>query len=190
MLGLDRTRVELHDCHDEWRDAFRTEAARIRDELGDRVETVEQIGSTAIDGVLAKPVLDLLVTADEPRVTADADGVVLADELRGELESLGYTRREADVPGRSFFVRGPPEARTHYLSVAPHLGPFHREKVAFREYLRANPATAAAYARLKRELAADHAEDRTGYTDGKTAFVERVTETAVPAYAPDERTEN
>ena len=206
MLGLDRERVELVAHHEAWREAFESEADRLRDTLGDRIVTVEHIGSTAVSGVPAKPVLDLLVTvpaspagvdatadssdadptarSDTERAnTPETDELAAARAIRPTVESLGYERRETAVAGRTFFVRGPPEARTHYLSVAPHGGRFHREKVAFREYLRANPRTAAEYARLKRELA-DTADSRDGYTDGKSAFVARVLERALPEHAP------
>lgn len=193
MLGLDRERVELTAHHEAWREAFTTAADRLGAALGGRIVTVEHIGSTAVPGVPAKPVLDLLVTVP-PATTdaseaharneqAEADELAPARAIRPTVESLGYERRETAVAGRTFFVRGPPEDRTHYLSVAPHGGRFHRETVAFREYLRAHPRTAAEYARLKHELA-DTTDSRDAYTDSKGAFVARVIERALPEYAP------
>ncbi|MFB6194248.1 MAG: GrpB family protein [Halobaculum sp.] len=192
MLGLDRESVELVSHHDAWREAFGTEADRLHDAVGDRIRAVEHIGSTAIPGVPAKPVLDLLVTVPtdherddrtEGAPTGRLADLAAARTLHPDLERLGYEPRETDVPGRTFLVRGPPTARTHYLSVAPHRGTFHREKVAFRDYLRDEPDVAAEYATLKRELA-QTADDRDAYTDGKSQFVARVLENALPEYAP------
>jgi GrpB-like predicted nucleotidyltransferase (UPF0157 family) len=98
----------------------------------------------------------------------------------GRLEANGYERRpDEDVPGRLFFARGPPENRTVYLSLAEPGSAVYRETVAFRDHLREHPDVAAAYAALKRRLAAAHPDDRAAYTAGKGAFVERVTEEAL-----------
>jgi len=170
MLGLERGTVELVEHRQEWHRLAAEERSRLEDALDDRVEEIEHVGSTAIEGIPAKPVLDLLAITDELGPKA---------EYATKLEPRGYELRENDhVPDRLFFAKGPTEARTHYLSIAERGSGCHREQVAFRDYLRANPDAAAEYARLKRELAENHPDDRETYTERKSAFVERILDRA------------
>jgi GrpB-like predicted nucleotidyltransferase (UPF0157 family) len=132
---------------------------------------IEHVGSTAVEGMDAKPIVDVLVLVD------DFDE---AEALTPRLEALGYERRrESDpVSGRVFFAKGAENDRTHYLSVAERGGERHVEQVLLRAYLREYPATAAEYRELKHELAAEHPDDRASYTAEKAPFIERVFEAA------------
>lgn len=176
-LGLARGTVELRAHRPEWHTAYASEAARLRERLGDRLCGIEHVGSTAVEGLPAKPVVDIL------GLVAD---LKTARELVSSLSAAGYEHRPGDVSGRVFLAKGPPSDRSHYLSLTPAGGRVHREQVAFRDYLRAHPRTAARYARLKRELAARYPEDRDGYTAAKGPFVADVLATALAAgYGPE-----
>ncbi len=72
-----------------------------------------------------------------------------------------------------WFCKPDPSRRTHHLHLAPTDGRRYADELAFRDRLRADPETAAAYAALKRELAARFPEDRDGYTDAKSDFIRR-----------------
>jgi GrpB-like predicted nucleotidyltransferase (UPF0157 family) len=175
MVGLSRNAValELHDP--SWHDAYREEAERLRNLVGEYVEAVEHVGSTAIKGIPAKPIVDVLVVVSDGKT----------DAMAVSLDANGYERRpNDDVPDRVFLVRGPPDCRTHYLSLVEADSNCHREQVAFRDYLREYPDVAAAYASLKRDLAAMYPENREVYTAEKSAFVEDVLDRALPEYAP------
>jgi len=170
MLGLERGTVELVKHREEWHRLAAEERSRLQDALHHSVDEIEHVGSTAIEGLPAKPVLDLLAIPDEIAPKA---------EYTAKLEPLGYELRENDpVPDRLFFAKGPAEERTHYLSIAGRGSECHREQIAFRDYLRANPDAAAEYAQLKRELAENHPDDRASYTERKSAFVERILDRA------------
>lgn len=176
-LGLARGTVELRAHRPEWHAAFASEADRLRELLGDRLCGLEHVGSTAVEGLPAKPVVDVL------GLVADLG---TARELVAPLADAGYEHRPGDVSGRSFLAKGPPSNRTHYLSLTPTGGRVHREQVAFRDYLRDHPRTAARYARLKREFAARYPEDRESYTAAKEPFVADVLSTALEAgYGPE-----
>ncbi|POG53927.1 GrpB family protein [Haloferax marisrubri] len=126
----------------------------------------EHVGSTAVPGLATKPIIDLLVLVSD---RDDAGGVARA------LGAAGYEERpDDDVPDRRFFVRGPPERRTHYLSLTELGSDCHREQVAFRDALRADDDLAAEYERRKRRLAAAHPDERSRYTAAKSSFVESV----------------
>ena len=165
MVGLARGTVALEPWTPEWRAAYEREAARIRGLAAGRLLGVEHVGSTAVEGLVAKPVVDVLALA------ADENGV---EGLATVLTEAGYERRPDDVPDRAFLVRGPPDERTHYVSVTPAGSDTHREQVAFRDALRADPDLRAEYNGLKRELAAAHPDERAAYTAAKSSFVERV----------------
>lgn len=169
MLGLERGTVELVSHRHAWAEAYEREAARLQERLGDRLLAVEHVGSTAVEGLDAKPVVDLL------GVVADLGA---ARDLRPTLADAGYEHREESVPDRLFFAKGPREARTHYLSLCERGSDCYRDQVLFRDYLRANPETRDAYCRLKRELAERYPEDRASYTAEKASFVEGVIELA------------
>lgn len=166
MVGLERNTVELEPHDSAWHDAYEREVERLRDLAGDRVLEFQHVGSTAVEGLPAKPVVDLLAVVDEETDTAS---VVTT------LEANGYEHRpNDDVSDRAFLAKGPRSERTHYLSLVTRDSDCYREQVAFRDYLRAHPGVRGEYADLKRELAAKHPDDRSAYTAGKRPFVERV----------------
>ncbi|AEH38028.1 GrpB family protein [Halopiger xanaduensis] len=172
MVGLERGTVELEPYNDEWQRAFETEAERVRSALGDRIVALEHVGSTAIEGLAAKPIIDMLLVVES-----------LPDEQRhrwiDRLEDLDYTFRLNDpVADRLFFAKGPERERTHYLSATERGSDTHVEQRLFRDYLRQHPTEAAAYEQLKRELASRYPDDRDAYTERKSQFVQRILQDA------------
>ena len=138
---------------------------------------VHHIGSTAVPGLGAKPVIDLLGAAGSlARITA----------ARSALAGLGYRwRSENGVTGRRYFTRDDPDtgARAVHLHVHAAGDPMIAWHLAFRDRLRAEPATAAAYAREKARCAARHPDDSAAYATCKTAWTDRVAEEAVRGWA-------
>lgn len=171
MVGLPRDRVRLEPHDPSWRERFEREARELRDVAGDRALAVEHVGSTAVEGLPAKPVLDVLVAVPDD---ATARGLV------DPLEALGYEHRPTDVHDRTFLAKGPPEDRTVYCSLTPAGSDTYREQLAFRDALRADPRLREEYAALKRRLAAEYPEDRDAYTEGKSAFVEQALGEVLP----------
>ncbi|MFC7073378.1 GrpB family protein [Halovenus rubra] len=171
MVGLERGTVELRAHQDEWHDNYLKEANRLLPVIQEHIISIEHVGSTAIDGIPAKPIIDILIVVDDNET---------AHNLAPILERHGYEQRpDEDVQDRLFFVKGPRTNRTHYLSVTAQHSTFHTEQIAFREYLRENPAVAEEYAALKVELAEQYPDDRTRYTANKSEFIQRVLDDAV-----------
>jgi GrpB-like predicted nucleotidyltransferase (UPF0157 family) len=170
MVGLERGTVRLEPHREAWEDRYEAERRRLNEAAGDRILDVEHVGSTAVEGMPAKPVIDVLALVGD---LADARS------LASVLEGLGYERRPGDVDGRLFFAKGPRTERTVYLSVAERGSEFHEETVAFRDHLRERPETAERYASLKRRLAERYPEDREAYTAGKDEFVRGVLDAAM-----------
>jgi len=164
VLGLEPGRVRLVPYRGEWAQLFCKERARLLAAIGEYVLDIQHVGSTAIPGLPAKPILDIGVAVAE----FEAARVCIAP-----LEALGYTYRgEHGIPRRHYFVREPP--RTHHLHMHEIASPEWGRLVLFRDYLLAHPDVAEAYGALKRELARRHSHDRGAYTEAKTAFVENV----------------
>jgi GrpB-like predicted nucleotidyltransferase (UPF0157 family) len=117
-----------------------------------------------VPGLVAKPTIDIVV-----RLRFERDLPSVIERLAG----LGYAHEgDFGITGREAFATPPGYgAHDHHLYVCwPHWGGF-ADQVVFRDYLRANPSAARAYARIKRTLANKHRNDRRAYTDGKAAFV-------------------
>lgn len=132
---------------------------------------IEHVGSTAVPGIVAKPVIDLMARVAEP------DAVV--DQASGKLEALNwrYVPPELDGrPWRRFFAKVSPDGqhRLAHLHLMPAGAARWAEQLRFRDALRANPALRDEYAAVKQQLAASYADDRERYTDEKAAFVARV----------------
>ena len=166
MIGLERGKVLVVPYQTGWKSAFRREAALLRSTFGAGLLRVEHIGSTAIEGMAAKPIIDLMCAV------ACLDG---ARAFRPRLEALGYEYRPDEaLPDRLFFAKGPRSRRTHHLSLSEPGSRFYEEKLLFRDYLRAHAEAAEEYRRLKEGLAGRYAADRASYTEGKRVFVERI----------------
>ena len=147
-----------------WATAFEHEASAIVGALSDLSIALHHIGSTAIPGIVAKPVIDMLGIV--PAVEA-------LDERAHRLAELGYEALgEYGIPGRRYFRKNAPDgARTHQLHVFSAESPEIQRHLDFRDYLRAFPAEAAAYAALKLGLAERCGSDMRAYSDGKTEFI-------------------
>jgi GrpB-like predicted nucleotidyltransferase (UPF0157 family) len=160
-------KVEVVPHDPRWRDAFEAEAKRVAAALGENVLAVHHIGSTAIPGIYAKPVVDLLV---EVREINEVDG-------RGSaMESLGYEALgEYGIPGRRYFRKDNREGiRTHNVHAFEAGSAEAARHLAFRDYMMAHPADAQTYSELKRRLAEEHPQSFDGYMDGKDGFIKEI----------------
>ncbi|MBI2741736.1 MAG: GrpB family protein [Rhodospirillales bacterium] len=167
--------VEIVDYDPRWPLLFEEEAKRLRAVLDPSlVVGLEHFGSTAIPGLSAKPIIDILIAVRSLAVAQ----ATFVDVLR-KLDYVYW----ADNPkkDRLFFVKGMPpfgSKRSHHVHVTEPDGEVWR-RLAFRDYLRAHPEEAATYERLKRRLANEHPSDREAYTDAKSAYVEGVMRKAI-----------
>ena len=163
-LGLLKGIVKLEQHTEQWRQLFIEEAATIRATIGEISALIEHVGSTSIGGIAAKPIIDIAVGVEK---LVDGEKCVVP------LENIGYEYRgEHGIAGRFYFVKGEP--RTHHLHLVEKDSDFWRSHLLFRDYLRAHPAVAKEYEKLKLELARKYANDRDAYLYGKTDFIENV----------------
>jgi GrpB-like predicted nucleotidyltransferase (UPF0157 family) len=157
--------VELVPYDSAWPKTFEAERARLLSLLpGDVVELVH-FGSTAIPGMCAKPIIDILCGVETLTGT---------DALSRRLCEIGYSTSaefNASLSDRKWFMRWADGRRTHHLHVVVHGGEVWRERLAFRDRLRADADAAARYGSLKAGLANKHRDDREAYTAAKADFV-------------------
>ena len=133
------------------------------------VNRYEHFGSTAVPGLAAKPVIDMLI---EARDLAEAQ-----ERIVPILKAQGYDyfwREDVSPPYPWFIKRDASGKRTHHLHFVDRTSELW-ERLLFRDYLRNNPEETERYAVLKRQLAAQHPNDRIAYTKGKTDYVVAVT---------------
>jgi GrpB-like predicted nucleotidyltransferase (UPF0157 family) len=169
-------KVVLHDP--QWSQQFEREVEELTAIFGEEIVKAHHIGSTAIPGIVAKPIIDVLV---EVRDIKRIDGF-------NQAMTPGYIPKGAfGIAGRRFFIKGSETHRTHHIHV---FGLGHRaidRHLAFRDYLRAHPDEAQAYGRLKTELARRFPHDINGYTAGKDDFIKDIERKAAAWKRTEER---
>ncbi|MEU8821765.1 GrpB family protein [Actinoplanes sp. NPDC048796] len=157
----ERIRLEAYDP--VWGERFEREAAALKEVLGEHVEGgVHHVGSTAVPGMTAKPIIDIMVGV---RDLESSRGCI---ELVAGLDYL-YAPYRTDV--MHWFCKPDPARRTHHLHLVPVGSRRFADVLAFRDRLRSHPEDARRYAELKVELAQRYADDREAYTAGKGALI-------------------
>lgn len=158
--------LRIVDYDPGWPAAAERELARVAAALGDLAVRLDHVGSTAVQGLAAKPIVDLQasVKALEPQAA-----------YVGPLEAIGYLFVPfATAPEYHFFGKPPERPRTHHLHVCLTGSFEERRHLAVRDYLRAHPEEAARYEAVKRESARRHPGDRIAYMAGKEGFVKEL----------------
>ncbi len=165
-LGLPRSgTVRLVPHSSAWAAEYWLERGRILAVLGVRIQAIEHVGSTAIPGIAAKPIIDIAIAVP----TLD-----VVDALAPSMARIGYDYPgDIGIPGERIFGRGP-ELRTHLVHAVVANDSTWRNYLAFRDALRADAELAREYHLLKLALAKRYPEDRGSYTREKGAFIEKV----------------
>ncbi len=167
-------KVTLREYQTDWPVQFQAAASELATAYTGVAVQLEHIGSTAVAGLCAKPVIDILL------------GVSNLNEVEvrtAALEVLGYRYRpeyEAVLPERRYFVRPEGVRLRIHLHAVVHGSRIWQNHLAFRDILRRNADLAQQYAALKRDLATIHANDKAAYTHAKAPFISRVLETVLP----------
>jgi GrpB-like predicted nucleotidyltransferase (UPF0157 family) len=157
MIGLESGTVRIAAHDPAWKDAFREEQEALRHALGDlaRSTVIEHVGSTAVEGLAAKPIVDIAIGFRS-----------LRDLSRG-LELLVESGRDyvkaANQPGMLFMAKGEEGRRTYHYHLVVYGTPAWRKLVVFRDYLRRHPGVAAEYGKLKTTLADESPDSRAKY---------------------------
>ena len=158
------------------------ESKRIAEALGDNVVEIHHIGSTAIPGIYAKPIIDLLVEVTD---------IAKVDAQNSAMQVIGYDAKgEYGIPQRRYFQKsssdksssdknssdknGSEESRTHHVHIFEVGSNQVARHLTFRDYMIAHPEEAQRYSDLKRRLAKEHSTNRAKYIDGKDGFIKAI----------------
>lgn len=156
--------VRLVPYDSTWPLEFLAEAQRIERACAGLPLRLEHIGSTAVPGLAAKPVIDML---------AGRPGNVPGHRYVAAFRQLGYEHKGSyGIPGRNYFRRGSP--RTHHVHLVSWSSEFWHDHLLFRDYLRTHPDAAREYETVKRQLAALYLQDKERYADAKGPFIKSI----------------
>ena len=173
--------VELVPYDAAWPERFAAESSHLRECLPrDLIGRIEHFGSTAVPGLAAKPIVDILIeVASLDRTKAEVAPI---------LEAQGYdyfwrpTHGDDGPPFYAWFIKRDSQGvRTHHIHMVERDFE-HWNTLLFRDYLIAHPDVARAYESIKRRLSREFPRDRIAYTRGKSEFIERVTAEAMSYY--------
>ena len=165
--------IEVVPYDPRWPVLFEDEAALLCHALGEVAVHIHHIGSTSVPGLVAKPIIDILL---------EVTSLAALDALNDAMRAVGYEPRgELGIPRRRYFPKGGMD-RTHQVHAFVAGDEHVTRHLAFRDYLRAHPETAREYGELKITVARDCDNDIERYCDGKDAYVKRVEAQALRAY--------
>jgi GrpB-like predicted nucleotidyltransferase (UPF0157 family) len=158
--GREHREIVIVDYDPSWPERFERQRERLAGALGPLALAIEHVGSTAVPGLVAKPIVDLLITITDPE----------EESLIEPIEVAGYELRVREPAHRMF--------RTPERDVHVHLWAAHDPEVdrllRFRDRLRASPRDRAAYTELKRELARQSWPDMNAYAEAKGPLIESI----------------
>jgi len=164
--------IEVVPYDPHWPAMFHAASREIRAAIGAFISSIEHIGSTAVPGMAAQPVIDILIG-----VHSLSD----AHLFLPPLSPLGYVyvpENEDVFPERRYLHRIVEGQHTHHLHIVEPGSEFYRVQLLFRDHLRAHPQVAAEYTALKVRLAEQYRLDREAYTDSKSAFIQNILQQA------------
>ncbi|MFA5127220.1 MAG: GrpB family protein [Patescibacteria group bacterium] len=165
MIGLKRGIVKLVPHQKEWANLFEQERKSLNKILGNDIK-IEHVGSTAIPGIMAKPIIDIAVG-----YTDDSQKENIFDLIK----SVGY--EDMGEKGKieyRFFAKGPDHNRTHYIHAVKYNSEGWNEMVLFRDFLLKDKEAREDYNKLKKALAEKYSNVREKYTEGKAEFINNI----------------
>ncbi|MFD5854348.1 GrpB family protein [Cytobacillus pseudoceanisediminis] len=162
--------VFIEEYTSDWVKQFQEEREILKEIIGEKVIAIEHIGSTSVEGLGAKPILDIAIGVNDLEVVS---------EFIEPLKQIGYEFvYHKEFPERRFFRKGQWRAGTHHLHFYKFQGEHWNNQILFRNYLRNNPGVSKEYHQLKVDLAEKFQFDRVSYTENKAPFIQNVLQEA------------
>ena len=164
---MDAKHVVVFPYDEQWKQDFLKIKDELTSALGQLAKEIEHVGSTSVEGLSAKPIIDIDVVIKDYTVF---------DEVVSALGPIGY-RHEGDlgIAGREAFkYDGKDHLRKHHLYVCPEDSPELKRHIAFRDYLRTHPDAVREYSRIKEEGAKLYPYDIERYIEHKSPFIEKI----------------
>jgi GrpB-like predicted nucleotidyltransferase (UPF0157 family) len=165
MLGLERGLVKLEPYNDKWSKLFDEERELLSSQLKELIIAIEHVGSTSIEGLFAKPIIDIAIGV------SSLDVII---ELKEKVKALGYVEVPVSIDGKHVFARYKEKKITHFLHVMIYNQNLWIDQISFRDYLRLNLDAKIEYIKLKEKLANEYPNDVISYTNEKKKFVDDI----------------
>ncbi|MBA6251823.1 GrpB family protein [Colwellia sp. MB3u-55] len=166
LQNISQAAIVLEAYNPSWDDKFAAEKKRLIAVAGDWLYgSVEHVGSTAVPGMIAKPIIDIMF---------GVKSLELAQPAIIALAQNGYKYWPYKPDVMHWFCKPSDEFRTHHLHLVPFESPLWNERLRFRNLLRSNSVIANGYANLKQELAITYKNDRDEYTKKKWPYIQQV----------------
>lgn len=162
---IDKRSVEVVSYNSNWQEMYKEESEKIKNILNDIIIDIYHIGSTAIPGIKAKPVIDILVGVKD---------IEAVDQYNHKMEELGYEAMgEYGIPKRRFFSKGESK-RSHHVHIFQVGNEEIERHINFKEYLISHPDKGQEYSKLKEKLVNKYTYDMENYTTGKSDFIKEI----------------
>ncbi|MDC0706600.1 MULTISPECIES: GrpB family protein [Priestia] len=165
MLGLERGLVKLETYNDKWSKLFDEEREVLSSRIKELIIAIEHVGSTSIEGLFAKPIIDIAIGV------SSLDVII---ELKEKVKALGYVELPVSIDAKHVFARYKEKKITHFLHVMIYNQNLWIDQISFRDYLRSDPNAKIAYIKIKEELADKYPNDVISYTNEKKKFVDNI----------------
>lgn len=163
---FDNSRIKVSDYDPRWPETYKDESHKIKELLGDKILSIEHIGSTSIPGLASKPIIDMVVVVPSWKKVND---------LITSLKDLGYPQEvgvtEESEAGERYLLRKGDPIQFHLSIAYDDRGSFLERQILFRDYLREHDEERNQYAQLKKELLTEKTLSEDEYVNGKTDFV-------------------
>jgi GrpB-like predicted nucleotidyltransferase (UPF0157 family) len=157
--------IEVVPHNPNWKKLYLEEVEVINQVLGAEIINIHHVGSTAIPGIYAKPVIDILVEVKE---------INIIDSYNEAMSKIGFIAKgENGIIGRRYFLKGVTN-RTHHIHIFQTGNAEIKRHLNFRDYMIAHPEEAKCYEELKKELANSYRFDSIGYTAGKSTYIQEI----------------
>jgi len=165
MLGLERGLVKLEPYNDKWSKLFDEERKLLSSPLKELIVAIEHVGSTSIEGLFAKPIIDIAIGV------SSLDVII---ELKEKVKALGYVEIPVSIDGKHVFARYKEKKITHFIHVMIYNQNLWLDQISFRDYLRSDFDAKIEYIKLKEKLANKYSNDVASYTNEKKEFVDNI----------------
>jgi GrpB-like predicted nucleotidyltransferase (UPF0157 family) len=165
MLGLERGLVKLEPYNEKWSKLFDEERELLSSRLKELIIAIEHVGSTSIEGLFAKPIIDIAIGV------SSLDVII---ELKEKVKALGYVEVPVSIDGKHVFARYNEKKITHFLHVMIYNQNLWIDQISFRDYLRSDLDAKIEYIKLKEELANKYPNNVISYTNEKKKFVDNI----------------
>lgn len=164
-MGLKMGTVKLEKYNPKWKDMFNEEKANLKEIFGDLAIKIEHIGSTSVEGLSSKPIIDIAVSVNK-----------LSDfkEVKEYFLKEPYSVKEDSVSDEQLVRRGPKDNITHLIHIMEESSDRYRNTILFRNYIRNHTEILQEYEQLKKDLAEKYADNRPMYTASKNDFIQKV----------------